>query len=101
MLEHAAEHDEEMMDKYVHDQPIDEELIYRAIRKGTIAGKLHPVFCGSALQYIGIQKLLDAVVAYLPSPMEKPPIIAHTPGDEEKKDYGQVRPEGQFSGSCF
>lgn len=101
MLEHAAEHDEEMMDKYVHDKPIDEELINRAIRKGTIAGKLHPVFCGSALQYIGIQKLLDAVVAYLPSPMEKPPIVAHTPGDEEKKVTVKCDPEGSLVALAF
>jgi elongation factor G len=101
LLEHAAEHDEEMMDKYVHDQPIEEELIHRAIRKGTIAGKLHPVFCGSALQYIGIQKLLDAVVAYLPSPVEKPPIVAHTPGDEEKKISVKCDPEASLVALAF
>ena len=101
MLEHAAEHDEEMMDKYVHDKPIEEELIHRAIRKGTIASKLHPVFCGSALQYIGVQRLLDGVVAYLPSPLEKPPIVAHTPGDEEKKGYGQVRPDASLVALAF
>ena len=101
MLEHAAEHDEEMMDKYVHDKPIDEELIHRAIRKGTIAGKLHPVFCGSALQYIGVQRLLDGVVAYLPSPLEKPPIVAHTPGDEEKKITVKCDPEASLVALAF
>ena len=101
MLEHAAEHDEEMMDKYVHDKPIDEELIHRAIRKGTIANKLHPVFCGSALQYIGVQRLLDGVVAYLPSPLEKPPIVAHKPGDEEKKITVKCDPEASLVALAF
>jgi len=66
-IELAAEYDEELMDCYVHDEPIRTELIDRAIRKGTLANKLHPVFVGSALKYIGVQRLLDAVVAYLPS----------------------------------
>ena len=101
MLEHAAEHDEEMMDKYVHDKPIEEELIHRAIRKGTIANKLHPVFCGSALQYIGVQRLLDGVVAYLPSPLERPAIVAHTPGDEEKKVTVKCDPEASLVALAF
>jgi elongation factor G len=77
MIEHAAEYDEGLMDAYVHDKPIDTEMINRAIRKGTIANKLHPVFVGSALKYIGVQKLLDGVVAYLPSPLDRPDIIVH------------------------
>jgi len=101
ILEHAAEYDEEMMDKYVHDQPVDTALIIRAIRKGTIAGKLHPVFCGSALQYIGVQKLLDGVVAYLPSPLDKPPIIAHTPGDEENKVTVKCDPDASLVALAF
>jgi elongation factor G len=75
MIELAAEHDEELMDAYVHDRPIDIATINNAIRKATLANKLHPVFVGSALKYIGVQRLLDAVVAYLPSPLDKPDII--------------------------
>ena len=92
MIELAAEHDQELMDAYVHDRPIDAEMINRAIRKATLAGKLHPVFAGSALKYIGIQRLLDGVVAYLPSPLDKPDIVgylpvrqASKPADEDKK----------------
>jgi len=85
MLELAAEHDEELMDLYVHDKPVDSEIIERAIRKATLGSKLHPVFVGSALKYIGIQRLLDGVVAYLPSPLDKPVIVGHKPGDESKK----------------
>ena len=101
MLELAAEHDEEMMDKYVHDKPIDMAIIERAIRKGTLAGKLHPVFCGSALQHIGIQRLLDSVVAYLPSPLDRPPIVAHKPGDETKKIAVKCDPDGSLVALAF
>ena len=85
MIELAAEYDEELMDAYVHNKPIDIEMINRAIRKGTLNCKLHPVFVGSALKYIGVQRLIDGVVAYLPSPMDKPDIIGHKPNDKNKK----------------
>jgi elongation factor G len=85
MIELAAEHDEQMMDLYVHDEPIDVEIIHRAIRKGTLNNKLHPVLVGSALKYIGVQRLLDAVVAYLPSPLDKPVIYGHKPSDKKQQ----------------
>jgi elongation factor G len=77
MIELAAEYGEELMDAFVHDKPIDSEMINKAIRNGTLAGKLHPVFAGSALKYIGVQRLLDGVTAYLPSPLDKPDIVVH------------------------
>ncbi|MHC4113488.1 MAG: elongation factor G, partial [Planctomycetota bacterium] len=80
MIELAAEHDEELMDAYVHDRPIDTATIDNAIRKATLANKLHPVFVGSALKYIGVQRLLDAVLAYLPSPLDKPDIVGWARG---------------------
>jgi elongation factor G len=85
MIELAAEHDEELMDTYVHDKPVSAEMIERAIRKGTLSNKLHPVFVGSALKYIGVQRLLDGVVAYLPSPLDKPVLTGHKPADKNKK----------------
>lgn len=85
LLEQAAEFDEQLMDAYVHDKPISGEMINAAIRKGTLGNKLNPVFLGSALKYIGVQRLLDGVVAYLPSPLGKRDIIAHKPDDKSKK----------------
>jgi elongation factor G len=85
MIELAAEYDEELMDAYVHDKPISVEMINKAIRKGTRQSGLHPVFVGSALKYIGVQRLLDGVVAYLPSPLDKPDIVGHKPADKSKK----------------
>lgn len=84
MIEAAAEFDDEMMELYISDQPIAEDVIYRAIRKGTVANKLHPVLVGSALRNIGVRRLLDAVVNYLPSPLDMPPVIGHENGDKNK-----------------
>ncbi|HUW20143.1 MAG TPA: elongation factor G [Sedimentisphaerales bacterium] len=81
----AAEYDEQLMDAYVHDKPVSIEVITGAIRKGTLSNNLQPVFVGSALKYIGVQRLLDGVVAFLPSPLDKPVIVGHKPGDVSKK----------------
>ncbi len=85
MLELAAEFDEQLMDAYVHDNPIGTSMLNKAIRCGTLSNKLQPVFVGSALKYIGVQRLLDGVLAYLPSPLDKPEIVGHKPTDEKKK----------------
>jgi elongation factor G len=92
LLESLAEFDEQLMEKYVHDKPIDEDLIHKALRKGTCAGKIHPVFCGSALKFIGVQPLLDGVGRYFPSPQDKPDVIGHKPPLLlRKKQRGQER----------
>ena len=85
MIELAAEADAELMDNYVHDKPIESTLINRAIRKATLSNKLYPVFVGSALKNIGVQRLLDGVLAYLPSPLDKPVLFGHKPNDKKKK----------------
>ena len=90
MIELAAEYDEELMNAYVHDKPIDVEMINKAIRKATLANKLHPVFVGSALKYIGVQRLLDGVVAYLPSPLDKPDIVVHKPAGKGKDKSKEI-----------
>ena len=53
--------------------------ITAALRRVTLTGQAHPVLCGSSLRYVGVQRLLDAVAAYLPSPLDKPPVIGHHP----------------------
>ena len=74
MIEQAAEYDDNLMDRYVHEGEITRAEITAAIRKGTLTGKLHPVLCGSALKHMGVRALLDAVVDYLPSPMDVAPV---------------------------
>ena len=85
MLELAAEHDDEMMELYVHDEPVSVEIINRAIRAGTLKNELNPVFVGSALKNIGVQRLLDGVIAYLPSPLDRPDIIGYTPNKKDRE----------------
>ncbi|HVP12313.1 MAG TPA: elongation factor G [Phycisphaerae bacterium] len=72
--EKVAEVDDFLMEKYLEGQPFGEDEIRRALRKATIADQINPVFCGSALKNVGVQKVLDGVIDYLPSPLERPPI---------------------------
>jgi len=74
MIEAAAEYDDDLMEAYLSELPIDESKIVDAIRKGTVKLELVPVLCGSALRNKGIQRLLDAIVKFLPSPDDVPPI---------------------------
>jgi len=101
MIEAAAEHDEALMEAFVNDKPADEQAIRRAIRKGTLVNKLHPVLVGSALKYIGVQRLLDAVVAYLPSPLDRPVIKGHKPDDETKEIPVKCDPNASLVALAF
>jgi elongation factor G len=101
MIEMAAEHDEELMATFINDTPADARVIRRAIRKGTLENKLNPVFVGSALKYVGIQRLLDGVGAYLPSPLDRPTIQGHKPEDESKKTPVKCDPEGPLVALAF
>ncbi len=74
MLEAAAEADEDLMNKYLEEGDLSEEEIKRALRKRTIALEIFPMLCGSAFKNKGVQAMLDAVIDYLPSPVEIPPI---------------------------
>ena len=76
LVEAVVEIDDELINKYLEGEPINNEEIFAAIKKSTIAGKLVPVFVGSALQGIGTQQLLDGICHYLPSPEEKDVIAA-------------------------
>lgn len=101
LLELAAEYDEEMMMLYLEDEAIEESVIKRAIRKATIDNKLNPVFVGSALQNIGVRKLIDGVVDYLPNPLERPPVTGHEAGDPEKKVKIECDEDKPFVGLVF
>ncbi len=74
MIDAVAEFDEQVMEKYLNGHSLTEEEIKRAIRAATIAMKVTPVLCGSAFKNKGVQQLLDAVVDYLPSPLDIPPV---------------------------
>ncbi len=84
MIESLGEVDDAIMEKYVHGETISPEDLHAAIRRATIAMKAFPVVCGSAFKNKGVQPLLDAVVSYLPSPLDVPPIEGLDPRNEEK-----------------
>ena len=82
MLEALAEVDDEIMERYLADEEVPTEMIRRALRQGTVSLKLVPTLCGSAFKNKGVQPLLDAVVDFLPSPEEVPPIKGVNPQGE-------------------
>ena len=86
MLEKIAECDDALMEKYFDDpSSITEDEIRVAIRKGTLAMQIVPMTCGSSFKNKGVQTLLDAVCAYLPSPVDTPAVVGHDPNDPEKE----------------
>ncbi|MCO5397949.1 elongation factor G [Ralstonia soli] len=82
MVEAAAEADEELLNKYLGGEELTEDEIKRALRKRTIAGEIQPMLCGSAFKNKGVQAMLDAVVDYLPSPVDIPAIEGHGENNE-------------------
>ncbi|MGB9716772.1 MAG: elongation factor G [Thermodesulfovibrionales bacterium] len=84
MIEALADIDENIMEKFIKGEEIYEDEIKAAIRKGTIQRKITPVLCGSAFRNKGIQLLLDAIVDYLPSPLDIPPVTGILPSDGSK-----------------
>ena len=94
LIEHAAEFSDELMMKYLEGEEITEEEIKAAIRKGTLEAKITPVFCGSSFKNKGVQPLLDAVVDYLPSPLDLPPVKGINPktGAEEIRRPDEKEP---------
>ncbi|MEO2068208.1 MAG: elongation factor G [Desulfurobacteriaceae bacterium] len=100
MLEAIADVDEELMMKYLEGEEITEEEIKQALRKGTIELKFFPMLCGSAFKNKGVQPLLDAIVDYLPSPLDIPPVKGVNPktGEEEERKASYDEP---FSALAF
>jgi elongation factor G len=83
LIELVADHDDHMMEAYLTDEDsINPELLQDSIRRAVLASKITAVLCGSAFKNKGVQPLLDAVIAYLPSPLDVPAIIGFKPGDE-------------------
>lgn len=93
MLEAVAEQDDELMMKYLEGEELTEEDINQGLRKGTIANTIVPVCCGSSYKNKGVQELLNAVVAYMPSPLDIPHIKGLTPdGEETERITGDNEP---------
>src|ERR1041384_6836695 len=80
MIEKAAECDDTLTEKYLNGEELSIDEIRLGLRKGTIAIQINPVLCGSALKYKGVQLLLNNVVYYLPSPLDKPALVGYEIG---------------------
>ncbi|MGC1276158.1 MAG: elongation factor G [Planctomycetaceae bacterium] len=90
LLETVALLDDGVMEQYLETETIAAADIRRLLRQGALAGALHPTFCGTSLRYIGVQRLLDGVVDYLPSPADVPPVTGEHP-NSKKRDEPQIR----------
>ncbi|MDD6927886.1 MAG: elongation factor G [Bacteroidales bacterium] len=101
LLETLAETDETLMEKYFDDpSTITEDEIRTAIRKATLAMEIFPMLCGSSFKNKGVQTLLDAVCAYLPSPMDTPEVVGHAL-DSDKQEVREVDPDAPMSALAF
>jgi elongation factor G len=83
LIEAIAESDDHLFEKFIEGTPITDAEVVAGLRKATIAQKIFPVICGSSFKNKGVQNMLDAVVAYLPSPLDVPPIQGAEPGNAE------------------
>ena len=79
LLDALSDIDEEVMALHMEEQAVPREMMIKALRAGAIGGDFQPVFCGSSLDYIGVQPLLDAVAELLPSPLDRPPVVGIDP----------------------
>ena len=101
LVEEAATFDEHLLEKYLAEEELTADEIKNAIRRGCIENAFVPVLCGSAFKNKGIQRLLDAVVDYLPSPIEIPEVIGHTPEDSDILLARKPSVEDPFSALAF
>ena len=100
MLEILSEFDDNILEKYLDSHHVDEAEIHKAIRKATLEVKLTPVLCGSALKNKGVQPLLDAIVAYLPSPLDVPPVKGINP-KTGREEIRKVSDDEYFSALAY
>ena len=100
MLEAVSDYDDHLMELFLDEKPIEESQISAALRKATIANEITPVLLGSAFKNKGVRRLLDAVVDYLPSPADVPPVKGHEP-DTDKELIRKPNDDEPFSALAF
>ncbi|VBA35537.1 Elongation factor G [Mycobacterium innocens] len=101
LIETVAEADEELLEKYLGGEELTVAEIKAGIRKLTIASEIYPVLCGSAFKNKGVQPMLDAVVDYLPSPLDVPPAVGHAPGKEDEEVVRNPTTDEPFAALAF
>jgi elongation factor G len=101
VIEAAVTHDEAMIEKYFSGVELTNDEVRHAIRTATVGGFIVPVLVGASFKNKGVQALLDAVIDYLPSPVEVPAIEGHTPHNDTHKEHREVNDEAPFAGLAF
>jgi elongation factor G len=101
LLEAVAETDEALLEKYLGGEALTVAEIKGAIRQLTISSEAYPVLCGSAFKNKGVQPMLDAVIDYLPSPLDVPPAVGHVPGKEDEEITRNPSTDEPFSALAF
>ena len=101
LLEKVAEGSDALMNKYINGEKMEMDEIHTSIRSLVLRDQIYPVFCGSALGNIGVQRALDGVVNYLPSPLDLPPVIGLDPSDPEKKIEIHATDDEPFTALAF
>lgn len=101
LIEAIVESNEDLMSKYLAGEEIPTDQLKKELRKSVCAGKIVPVLCGSALKNKGVQFLLDAVLEYLPSPLDVPALIGTDPDNEENKIEVKPSDDEKFAGLAF
>jgi elongation factor G len=101
LVEAVSECDDSLFEKYVHEHDLTRDDLYQGIRRATIAQKIFPVFCGTAFKNKGVQNLLDAVVNFLPSPLDVPPIQGVSVDDPDQPLERQSSDSEPFSALVF
>ena len=101
LLETVAETDEVLMEKYFGGEELSVAEIKGAIRKLTVNSEIYPILCGSAFKNKGVQPMLDAVIDYLPSPLDVAAIIGSNPDNEEEKITREPKADGPFAALAF
>jgi len=101
LVERVAESDDELMEKYLGGDELTVDELKAGIRKLTVSSELYPVLCGSAFKNRGVQPMLDAVVDYLPSPLDVPAMIGHKPGHEEVEMTREPSKDEPFAALAF
>ena len=101
MVEAAAEQSDELMEKFLGSEELTEEEIVASLRKATLNCSLTPVLCGTSYRNKGVQPLLDAVIAYLPSPLDVPPITGTKPGDKDTEVVRHASDDEPYAALAF
>ncbi len=101
LVEACADVDEDIMRQFLEGEPVSAEQIYAAVRRATLSFTFVPVLCGSAFKNKGIQPLLDAIVNYLPSPQDVPPVEGFLPKNEEKREQRPADDDAPFAALAF